>query len=61
MSRRSSRSSDMSKNAEFGQFTLLFAEDGNEMYQEFKRTPVKTFVLQRSRCRSDLLYKTPKW
>ena len=41
MSRRGSRSSD---NAAFGLFTLLFAKDGREIYQEFKRMPVKPFV-----------------
>ena len=45
------------KYIELGHFTLLFAEDGKEMYKDSKRTCtaivllIKTFVWRRSRCR----------
>ena len=54
LSRRRSRSPD---NAKLGHFTVLFAEDGQKMYQELQRTCtaivllITPFVWWRSRCR----------
>ena len=53
--------------AEIGHFTLLFAEDGKEMYKDLERTCtatvslIKPFVWRRSRCRHHRgLLKLPK-